>query len=522
MAIFSRRHVASAYRDYGGAIIDGAVIAVALLIIYLLIHDSQWFEGLYDYTRDHEDWQLDEVIVIVLLSTAGLLIFGTRRLFDQRREIRDRQRAEDAARNMALADALTGLPNRRRFEAALTEYLAHPGRGTTPTAVMMIDLDRFKPVNDVFGHATGDEVLIAFAKRATNLLRDDGMLARFGGDEFAFVLTATTDDNAPSRVARRLLGIFDEPFAVAGTQVALGASIGIALAPDGRTTSTELLRRADIALYRAKYDGRGRFYFFEPDMDAEVHRRARLERDLRQAVTDGTVEVHYQPIVDLRTRTVKAFEALARWTHPEYGAIEPVDFLGIAEDGGFIIQLSDHLFRTACRDAASWPPSITLSFNLARADLADRRLVTRTLTILNQAGLAPDRLEVEISENALVKEIEAAKPILAELHRAGIRIALDDFGTGNSSLYHIREELFDRIKIDRSFVAAMRTSRGDAAVVRAIVGLSKALGLPVTAEGIEDPTLVDTLIAEGCDDGQGFSFGAAVAAAEAAVMVANS
>ncbi len=253
-------------------------------------------------------------------------------------------------------------------------------------------------------------------------------------------------------------------------------------------------------------------------MDAEVNRRARLERDLREAIRDGQVEVHYQPIVHLSSRRLVGFEALARWTHAELGPIAPEVFVGIAEDGGFVTELSDRLFAIACRDAATWPAGMTLSFNLARADLRDRKLAARMMPVLRAAGLAPSQVEVEINENTLVEEIEAAKPVLAELHAAGIRIALDDFGTGNSSLLHIREELFDRIKIDRSFIASMRVSRGDAAVVRAILGLSHALGLLVTAEGIEDPSLVDVLVAEGCQDGQGFSFSAAVTAAEATAM----
>ena len=252
MRLLTRRHMASTYRDYRGALVDGLVIAVVLGAVFLLIRDSQWFEWLYHYTRDHEDWQLDELIIIFLLLSFGLLVFGARRLFDQRREIRSRRDAEDVARQMALADALTGLPNRRLFEAKLAELLGHMEGETDRIAVMMIDLDRFKSVNDVFGHAVGDHALVTFAERARNLLRDDDMLARFGGDEFALVLPVTAGDHTPARVARRLIGLFEEPFAVEGAEARLGTSIGIALAPNDATVPSELLRRADIALYRAK------------------------------------------------------------------------------------------------------------------------------------------------------------------------------------------------------------------------------------------------------------------------------
>jgi diguanylate cyclase (GGDEF)-like protein len=511
MPLFERRRLASTYQDYRLAFIDLAVIGVVLVALFLITRNLDWFEWLYAYTRAHEDRQIDEVIVVVVLMTAGLIAFGARRIVDQRREIKARQKAEDRARHLALADTLTGLPNRRQFEARLVEALARLPRDGAPLAVMMIDLDRFKPVNDVFGHLIGDEVLVAFSRRAAALM-PNGLIARFGGDEFAVLLTHTTGEDEPTRVARRLLAVFDRPFEVGGVLVTLGASIGIAMAPADGLTPGELLRRADVALYRAKTGGRGMFRFFEAAMDAEVRKRAQLERDLRQAIADASVTVNYQPIVELKSGAITGFEALARWHHPVFGDIPPKQFVGIAEDGGFVTELSTHLFRTACRDAGFWPSPIRLSFNVSRLQLADPMLVLRVLKVLGETGFSPTRLELEVSEDALVGEIDAAKAALAALHQAGIRIALDDFGSGNSSLYHLRECAFDRLKIDRSFIAAMRHSQGDAAFVRAILSLSHALGLPVTAEGIEDERLVATLLAEGCSDGQGSRFGAAMPA----------
>ena len=506
-----RSHLASTYIDYRSALIDSIVIVAVLGLIYSYIRDLQWFEWLYQYTRAHEKQQIDEIIIVVLLATVGLIVFGVRRMFDQRHEIKARQKAEDRAQYLALADALTGLPNRRQFETGLAQALERLPRDRSPIAVMMIDLDRFKPVNDVFGHTIGDEALVAFSRRAANLV-PTGLLARFGGDEFALLLTRPLGEDEPGRVARRLLAMFERPFEVGGVIVTLGASIGIALAPADGLTAPELMRRADIALYRAKKAGRGTFRFFEAEMDKQVKRRAQLERDLREAIITNGLMVHYQPIVDLKSNEIKGFEALARWDHPEFGDVPPKQFIGIAEDSGFIIELSSYLLRIACRDACAWPAPMVLSFNLSRLQLNDPMLVLRVLRILGETGFSASRLELEISEEALVGEIDAAKETLAAFRKAGVRIALDDFGTGNSSLYHLREYAFDRVKIDGSFIQAMGSSTSDAAFVRAILSLSNALGLPVTAEGIEDRTLVETLIAEGCADGQGLSFGKAIPA----------
>ena len=501
-----RRHLASAILDRRRAVIDAAVIAVVLFAAFWMIQDLDLFERLYAFVSPLKGGPLDELIMVALFSVFGFFLFGLRRLQDQGREIRARQRAEDRARHLAMADALTGLPNRRQFAIRLQTAL-ESGR---EIALMMIDLDRFKPVNDVFGHGVGDQVLIAFAKRASALAGPGATLARFGGDEFALLLPAIDDQQEPTRVARRLLGLFDDPFVVDEVQVTLGASIGIALAPRDGTEAEELTRRADVALYRAKTNGRGNYRFFEAEMDAMVKTRARIERDLRQAIEQGTVRPHYQPIVDLTTGRITSFEALARWHHPEYGDLEPEQFIAIAEDSGLIIPLSSHLLRIAARDATQWPSDVKLCFNISRVQLSDPMLVLRIMQILGETGLSPTRLEVEISEQALVSDIVAAKGALDAFHQAGVRIALDDFGTGNSSLRHLRECHFDRLKIDRSFVTSMTGSDENTALVNAILGLSKALGLPVTAEGIESEALIGLLRDSGCSEGQGFRFSKAV------------
>lgn len=511
-----RRHLASAIRDQRRAAVDTITIVGGLVLVFFLARafDMHALLQEVDHRLDgFSDSLFDNIVLIAFLGVVGLILFGVRRLQEMRREIRARQHAEDRAQHLALADALTGLPNRRQFGNRLMASLGDTAGGHS-FALMMIDLDRFKPVNDVFGHGVGDKVLIAFAKRASAIVGTGAMLARFGGDEFALYLPAA-DTDEPARVARRLLALFERPFDIDDVQVTLGASIGISMAPQDATDSEELVRRADIALYRAKMNGRGSFCFFEADMDAEVQKRARIERDLRKAIADGTVRPHYQPIVDLKSGVIIGFEALARWDHPEFGQLEPEQFIAIAEDGGLIIPLSAHLLRIAARDATQWPVDTKLCFNISRVQLADPLMVLRILQILGETGLSPTRLEVEISEQVLVGDIVAAKEAFAAFHTAGVRIALDDFGTGNSSLQHLRTCHFDRLKIDRSFVMSMAGSDEATSLVNAILGLSKALGLPVTAEGIENEALISPLYEGGCSEGQGFRFSEAVPQEEA-------
>jgi diguanylate cyclase (GGDEF)-like protein len=506
-----RRRLASTLTDSRRAINDAIVIVVVMAAAFWVVESLDLFGKLDAIVQNRNQSIVDELIVIGVLSVCGLFIFSVRRMIDQQREIRLRHEAEDRAAHLALADALTGLPNRRQFQSRLLASIAQFAGNDSAFALMMIDLDRFKPVNDVFGHGVGDQVLVAFAKRASAVAGPGALLARFGGDEFALLVGPVTDQEEPARVARRLLAVFDRPFEVSETQVTLGASIGITLAPRDGTAPDELMRRADIALYRAKTSGRNTFRFFETEMDTRVKKRAKIERDLRQAIKDGTVRPFYQPIIDLKTGQITAFEALARWSHPEFGTLEPEQFIGVAEDGGMIIPLSSHLLLLAARDAMKWPSDVRLCFNISRVQLSDPMLVLRILQVLRQTGLSPMRLEVEISEHALVSDVAAAREALEAFHNAGIRIALDDFGTGNSSLHHLQVCHFDRIKIDRSFITSMSGSDQKTALVNAILGLSKALGLPVTAEGIETEASVEALREGGCGEGQGFRYSEALA-----------
>jgi diguanylate cyclase (GGDEF)-like protein len=427
--------------------------------------------------------------------------------------VRLREEAERAARALSRHDALTGLPNRRVFTEALQKATDRARRGQSECAVLLFDLNRFKPINDVHGHATGDIVLRTIAERLSAILRRDEIAARLGGDEFGIVLECAPGSDAPLRMARRVEAGVAKPIHVNGIEISTGAAIGIAIAPaDGHDPET-LMHAADIAMYRAK-TSRQPHCFFELGMDAEAQARSELERDLRQAIAAGQIVPFYQPLMSLDREQLLGFEILARWNHPTRGIVPPDQFIPIAEDTSLIGEITYSLLRQACRQALSWPSHLILAVNIAPSQLKDPNFVTRILGILRETGIAPQRLEVEITETALVTDLEAAKTALEALQGAGVSIALDDFGTGYSSLYHLRELHFDKIKIDRSFVLSLHRSEESAKIIEAIVSLGKSLGMPAVAEGIETRETLNELVQLGCKLGQGYLFSAPVPASK--------
>ena len=427
------------------------------------------------------------------------------------------------ARMLARHDVLTGLPNRRVLVEELHKALARVSRGGVPFSVLLIDLDRFKPVNDIHGHQTGDLVLSEIATRLRSVLRGGDTLARIGGDEFVIVsdtiASQEAQTEAPIRLAERVQAVVCEPIWAGDAKVEVGASIGIALCPADGNDADFILRAADIAMYRAKRAGRGSFRFYEQSMDTELRARAALEADVRRAVSEGHIQPYYQPLLDLRSGRLLGFEILARWSVPERGIVPPGTFIPIIEHLGLISEFTLDLLRRACRDSKLWPPELTLSINISPLELTDPLFPVRLMSVLSECGFAPSRLEIEITENALVTDLETAKSILTSLQSFGIKIALDDFGTGYSSLYHLRELHLDRIKIDRSFVQSINQNPESLKLVNAILGLAKSLALPTTAEGIEDADVLKQMSEAGVDIGQGFFFSQALPAAEATVWM---
>ena len=420
-------------------------------------------------------------------------------------DITERRRTQEHLSHIVRHDALTGLPNRVMFRDHMQRALPQLRRGHT-LAVLCLDLDGFKGVNDTLGHPAGDELLRQVARRLRAITRETDLLARLGGDEFAIVQIDADQPKQVIALADRLIETVKAPFDVQGQQVEIGVSIGAALADAVVTSPDELLRNADIALYRAKAEGRGIYRFFEPGMDAEIQQRRRLEADLRIALAEAQFEVFYQPLMEARFQTLIGFEALIRWRHPIRGLIPPNDFIPVAEETGLIKPIGTWVLSQACADAVSWPEHVKVAVNLSPVQFGNSDLAEEVRQALAVSGLAARRLELEITESVLLQDTDATLGVLRRLHDLGVRISMDDFGTGYSSLSYLRRFPFDKIKIDRSFVNNLHQGNGSIEIVRAIVGLGKALGMDVLAEGVETQQQLNILKAEGCDELQGYLF----------------
>ena len=438
-------------------------------------------------------------------------------------EIVNRERSEATIRYQAHHDALTGLPNRVLFRKQLQEALVRARRSGEDLAVHFLDLDGFKNVNDTLGHAVGDELLKSIAGRLQNTVRHADKIARLGGDEFAVLQLAAELPSGAGVLAGRLIDAVKAPCVVDEHQILVGASIGIAvLRTDGiHFNPDDLLKSADLAMYRAKADGRGRFCFFEPEMDARAQARRSLELDLRRALAQRGFELHYQPLVNLQSDSVTAFEALLRWPHPEREWISPADFIPLAEETGLIVPLGDWVLRQACRDAATWSPDIKVAVNLSPIQFKAGDLVQSVADALTESGLAPQRLELEITESVLLDKTETSIAVLHRLRELGVAISLDDFGTGYSSLSYLRNFPFDKIKIDQSFVSHMAREHQSGAIVSAIAGLGDSFGIPTTAEGVETAEQLERLRAQGCTEVQGFLISRPIPAAGIADLLTS-
>jgi diguanylate cyclase (GGDEF)-like protein len=420
-------------------------------------------------------------------------------------DVTERRRTDVRMAYMARHDALTDLPNRVLFREKLDEALAHARHGNS-LALLCLDLDQFKAVNDTLGHPVGDALLQAVARRLSARVRETDSVARLGGDEFAVVQAPIDKPTEVADLAERLIAVFDEPFEVNGHQVVIGTSIGIAFAPQDGLDADQLLKNADLALYRAKSDGRGMFRLFHTAMDAEMQARRLLELDLRQALRSGQFELFYQPLIDLHSQTVSGFEALLRWNHPERGMVSPGQFIPLAEEIGAIVPIGEWVLRQACAAAASWQGGQRVSVNLSPVQFKSRNLVASVAAALHEARLAPGRLELEITETVMLQDTDATLATLHELKNLGVSIAMDDFGTGYSSLSYLRRFPFDRIKIDQSFVREIGEQRDCGAIIRAVIALSHEFGMATTAEGVETRAQLCALALAGCSDIQGYLF----------------
>ena len=396
-----------------------------------------------------------------------------------------------------------------RLEQALT----HIERDEI-VAVHLLDLDNFKTVNDTLGHGAGDKLLKQVADRLRGVVRDTDTIARMGGDEFAIVQSEITQPGDATALAYRAIEAVGNPYEIDGREMVIGTSVGIAVGPADGATSDQLMRNADLALYRAKGDGRRTYRFFEAEMDAQMQARRVLEEDLRRALPAGEFELHYQPVVDLKSDDVSGFEALIRWRHGEHGVIPPGRFISLAEEIGFIVPLGEWAIRQACTTAAAWPGGLKVAVNLSPVQFRGPGLVEVVVGALAASGLPAERLELEITENILLDDSEATLTTLYQLRALGVRIALDDFGTGYASLSYLQSFPFDKIKIDRSFVKDIADGVGSLNIVRAVTAMATGLGMATTAEGVETVAQLEAVRAEGCTEMQGFLYSKPLAATE--------
>jgi len=420
-------------------------------------------------------------------------------------DITERKRAEARLAFMAQHDGLTGLPNRILLRQRLDELLAHTRRSGDKVAILFLDLDNFKAINDTLGHAIGDKLLKGVTKRLRSSLREEDAIARLGSDEFAVVQSGVTRPEEVAMLARRLIAAISEPYLFDGHSIISGASIGIAIAPGDGDDAEKLLKNADMALSRAKSEGLGTFSFFESEMDARAQSRRRIEIDLRDAIENNVLQPYYQPLVDLKSGRITGFEALVRWPH-EHGMISPGEFIPVAEETGLINAVGGLMLRRACLDAAQWPDDVRVAVNLSPLQFRVGNLLSVVMDALKASGLSPKRLELEITETLLLEKSDQVLATLHALRALGVRISMDDFGTGYSSLSYLRSFPFDKIKIDQSFVRDLGANHDGQAIVRSIISLGRGLGVTITAEGVETEAELSCLRAEGCHEGQGFLF----------------
>jgi diguanylate cyclase (GGDEF)-like protein len=422
--------------------------------------------------------------------------------------------------HMALHDALTNLPNRVLLRERMEGHLGLLGRDQK-VAVLCLDLDGFKVVNDTLGHPLGDKLLKEVAARTRKCLRDGDTLARLGGDEFVILQTQVNQAEDASTLATRVVQEIGIPFDLDGHQVTIGVSLGIAIAPGDAAGADELLRNADMALYRAKSDGRNTYRFFEPEMDRLMQARRTLELDLRKAIANNEFVVFYQPLIKLETEEICGFEALVRWNHPVRGLVPPLDFIPLAEETGLIVPIGEWVLRNACAEAAKWPKNIRVAINLSPIQFKMRNVCQAVVSALAHSGLEAARLELEITESVLLLDNVSTLETLHQLRSLGVRISMDDFGTGYSSLSYLRSFPFDKIKIDRSFVHDLERNEDSKAIVRAVTGLGGSLGMSTTGEGAETRAQVDCLRMEGCTEAQGYFFSKPKPASEVFAMLAE-
>ena len=492
--------------------------AFAVVLWVMLQFDVDLPGRIAAFTAAHANWQANKLLTVLLVARLFVTILVVRWALRLHHEILTRREAEKNALQLARHDPLTGLPNRRIFKEILAETLARLGPGES-VGVMFVDLDGFKSINDFYGHAVGDEVLCLGAERLRAAIGEDRVLCRLGGDEFAIMCEVGASAARLERIAARVVESVAVPFECRDRSIRIGASVGIAVAPRDGTEVIEVLRAADEAMYRAKTAGKGRFRLFDPESKVPTRGRAELKAELREAITNGQIIPHYQPLIDLAANRICGFEAFARWRHPQHGVLLPDTFMPVIEDMQMSARLAISLLTQICADAKTWPAHYRIMMNLSPVQLRDAVMLQELCRTIRECGIDPARFEMEITEAVLMENLQAACAAIDGLRAEGISVALDNFGNGYSSLHHLRSLHFDRVKIDHTLVSGIDADSRAEDYVRAIVGVCTSLRLKVVAEGIETPSALALLEKMGCRYGQGYLFAQPLPAEALAMML---
>lgn len=502
----TRRVLASGDRPVAEHATDESAASGPFTTFSAPLFDAGIQVGRVEVSRSLRPLMINSLWLLLASSiAAGVVYYGFRNV-----PLRILRRAMNRASYLASHDPLTNLPNRALFNEWMIRAVHEVRRDGSLNAVLLVDLDQFKEVNDIFGHAAGDELLVQATARMQAQLTDDDVIARLGGDEFAIIQKNCTRPEDAAALAQRLITTLSQPFVLLEQEVGIGASVGIALIDISVSTDTsDVMKQADLALYRAKGNGRGVYQFYKADMNRRLLERKKLERELRTAIDEQQFELHYQPQVSQSAHAIVGVEALLRWRHPEHGYIQPEDFIPLTEETGLILPLGKWILETACRDALAWP-ELKVAVNISPVQFKQWNLIRIVSDALKLTGLEPSRLELEITEGLLLENTEEVIGILNELREMGVRIAMDDFGTGYSSLNYLRRFPFDKIKIDKSFIEGIGADAGVDSIVTAILDLGRALGMRLNAEGVETSEQARILDGMGCQELQGFHFGKAV------------
>jgi diguanylate cyclase (GGDEF)-like protein len=489
--------------------------------VYNLADDRGHTVASFAWTPKHPGAEIvNSVVPFIAIALAGFALLAGLVLHYVRRTRATIAAGESRLRHLALHDPLCGLPNRIYFGERLESVINDVRNGAPPAAVFYIDLDHFKDVNDTLGHPIGDELIRNVTQRLTNTLRADDMVARLGGDEFAVLSSAGSDRTTLQAIANRIIAALCAPYTISNQTIVIGASIGISIIHEHVSSGSDVMRYADMALYRAKNEGRNRACIYDDAMDSDLLNRKLVENELRAAIGNDELSVAYQPIVNNSGETVVGVEALCRWHHPKRGEIEPSEFIPIAENSGLIIALGERVLRRACLDAKAWP-NLTIAVNVSPLQFRRIDFVDVVERILAETGFDPTRLELEVTESTLLGNVDTAELAMFRLKALGVGLVLDDFGTGYSSLLYLRRFPFDKLKIDKSFVLAIEKAADAAAIVHAVVSLGRGLGMKVTAEGVETAEQHLFLRAAGVHTMQGYRFGRPGAALDITTRMSN-